>query len=117
MRDRRPRARRRGRDRALSRCARAGRRRQAACAELNPETASKLEREEGKPCEDAITGASSCPKGGTRVADTRVYVTSAFSSLAEGTADFLDETPTGWKVSAAGCKPRPGKPYDCDLES
>jgi hypothetical protein len=27
---------------------------QAACAELNPETASKLEQQEKKPCEEAI---------------------------------------------------------------
>ena len=52
----------------------------AACAELNPETASKLEQEEQKPCEEAITSLQ-LPKGGA-VAGTRVYMTSALASLA-----------------------------------
>jgi hypothetical protein len=89
---------------------------QAACAELNPDTASKLEQEEQKPCEEAITSLQ-LPKGGT-VADTRVYVTSAFASLAEGTVDFLDESSEGWWISAAGCSPAgPNQPYDCELEN
>ena len=88
----------------------------AACAELNPETASKLEQEEMKPCEEAITSFQ-LPKGGT-VADTRVYLTSAFASLAEGTVDFLDESSEGWWISAAGCRPtEPTQPYDCELEN
>jgi hypothetical protein len=87
----------------------------AACAELNPETASKLEQEEQKPCEEAILSLG-LPKGAT-VAGTRVYVTSAFAQLAEGGTDFLDEGPRGWKVSAAGCEPTaPSQPYDCPLE-
>lgn len=86
-----------------------------ACAQLSPETASKLEQQEKKPCEEAITSLD-LPKGGS-VADTRVYVTSAFASLAEGTADFLDESSEGWWISAAGCNPTgPGQPYDCELE-
>jgi hypothetical protein len=88
----------------------------AACEELNPETASKLEQQEKKPCEEAITTLD-IPKGGT-VADTRVYVTSAFASLAEGTVDFLDESSEGWWISAAGCDPtEPKHPYDCELEN
>jgi hypothetical protein len=89
---------------------------QAACAELNPETASKLEQEEMKPCEEAITSLE-LPKGGS-LADARVYVTSALASLADGTADFLDESSEGWWISAAGCKAtEPGQPYDCELEN
>ena len=89
---------------------------QAACAELNPETASKLEQEEKKPCEEAITSLR-LPKGGT-VADTRVYVTSALASLAGGTVDFLDESSGGWWISAAWCSPAgPKQPYDCELEN
>jgi uncharacterized protein YceK len=89
---------------------------QAACDELNEETASKLEDQEKKPCEEAILSLD-LPKGGT-VADTRVYVTSAFATLAEGGSDFLDEGPDGWRVSAAGCVPTaPSEPYDCELEN
>ncbi len=87
----------------------------AACDALNEETASKLEQQEKKPCEEAILSLD-LPKGGT-VADTRVYVTSAFATLAEGGSDFLDEGPDGWRVSAAGCEPSaPSQPYDCELE-
>jgi hypothetical protein len=88
---------------------------QAACAELNPETASKLEQQEKKPCEEAIVTLE-LPKGAA-VADTRVYETSAFAQLAEGGADFLDLGPDGWLVSAAGCRiSAPEQPYDCELE-
>ena len=89
---------------------------QAACDQLNEETASKLEKQEKKPCAEAILSLD-LPKGGT-VADTRVYVTSAFTKLAEGGSDFLDEGPNGWRVSAAGCEPTaPSQPYDCELEN
>ena len=89
---------------------------QAACDQLNEETASKLEKQEKKPCAEAILSLE-LPKGGT-VADTRVYVTSAFTTLAEGGSDFLDEGPNGWRVSAAGCQPTaPSHPYDCELEN
>jgi hypothetical protein len=87
----------------------------AACDELNAETASKLEEQEEKPCEEAILTLE-LPEGAT-VADTRVYVTSAFAQLAEGGAAFLDEGSEGWKVSAAGCeRTEPTQPYDCQLE-
>jgi len=90
---------------------------QAACDELSEETASKLEDQEKKPCEEAILSLE-LPKGGT-VADARVYLTSAVAQLAEGGTDFLDENPNrGWSVSAAGCKPtEPSQPYECELEN
>jgi len=88
----------------------------AACADLSPETASKLEQQEKKPCEQAILTLE-LQKGGS-VADSRVYVTSAFTTLAQGGTDFLDEGPSGWRVSAAGCEPTaPSQPYDCELEN
>ena len=88
---------------------------QAACDELSEETASKLEKQEKKPCEEAVLGLG-LPKGGS-VADTRVEITSAVATLAEGGSDFLDEGPDGWKIAAAGCTPTlPDQPYDCELE-
>jgi hypothetical protein len=88
---------------------------QAACDELSEETASKLEQQEQKPCEDAILGLE-LPKGGT-VAVERVEMRSAYAGLAAGGADFLDEGPEGWKISAAGCEPTAaGQPYECELE-
>jgi hypothetical protein len=88
---------------------------QAACAELSEETASKLELQEQKPCEEGILTLE-LPKGGT-VAVKRVEMRSAFAGLAEGGADFLDEGSEGWKISAAGCEPTaPEQPYECELE-
>jgi hypothetical protein len=88
---------------------------QAACDELSEETASKLEQQEKKPCERAILELE-LPKGGT-VAVRRVEMRSAYTSLADGSADFLNEGPEGWKISAAGCEPTaPNQPYDCELE-
>jgi hypothetical protein len=87
----------------------------AACAELSAETVSKLEQQERKPCERAILGLE-LPKGGS-VAFTEIEVTSAYVRLAGGGADFLDEGPEGWSISAAGCRPtRPELPYECELE-
>jgi hypothetical protein len=88
---------------------------QAACRQLSEETASKLEQQEEKPCEEAILSLE-LPKGGT-VADARVYITGAVATLAGGGTDYLDEGADGWKVSAAGCRPTaPEQPYECELE-
>jgi hypothetical protein len=88
---------------------------EAACAELNEETASELERQEEMPCDEAVLELE-LPRGGT-AAETEVYVTSASVTLAEGGTTFLDEGAQGWKVSVAGCTPTaPNLPYDCVLE-
>jgi len=88
---------------------------EAACGELAEETASKLEREEDKPCEQAILDLDLPPA--SKAASTTVYVTTAAVTLAEGGTAFLDESDRGWEVSAAGCAPTaPDLPYDCELE-
>jgi hypothetical protein len=88
---------------------------QAACEELSEETASKLEQQEKRPCEEAILGLE-LPKGGT-VAVPRVEMRSAYTRVAEGGFDFLNEGPEGWKISAAGCRPTAAEqPYECELE-
>jgi hypothetical protein len=88
---------------------------QTACDQLSEETASKLEQQEGKPCEKAILTLK-LPKGGT-AAVRRVEITSAYVGLAEGSADFLDEGPEGWRISAAGCEPTASdQPYECEVE-
>src|SRR4051812_47327723 len=86
----------------------------AACHELAEETASAVASDEEKPCGEAVLslGLPTAP-----IKELSVYVDSAQAKLVGGGAVFLDETPKGWKVSAAGCKPQSGKPYDCDLEA
>lgn len=88
---------------------------QAACEELSEETASTLEQQEDKPCDEAILGLG-IPKGGT-VTAREVVERSAYTELSAGGADFLDEGPAGWEISAAGCRPTaPDRPYECVLE-
>ena len=88
----------------------------AACNQLSDEAASKLEQQEGKPCDQAILSLK-IPKGGT-IAVRRVELRNAYMGLAEGSADFLEEGPDGWAIAAAGCKPGTSsdQPYDCELE-
>jgi hypothetical protein len=85
----------------------------AACDQLSDDASSKLESSEKKPCGKAILSIELKPS--RAVVETSVWVTSAQVRLAHDTL-FLDETPRGWKISAAGCKPQPEKPYDCELE-
>ncbi len=88
---------------------------EGACAELSEEAASKVEQQEGSPCEEAILGIE-LPAGGT-AANTSVYVTSASVTLDAGGTLFLDEAANGWEVSAAGCRPTaPELPYECEVE-
>jgi hypothetical protein len=86
-----------------------------ACAALAEDTRSKLEQQEQAPCEEAILELE-LPRGAT-AAETSVYVTTASVSLTEGGKTFLDESASGWKVSAAGCtRAASDLPYDCELE-
>jgi hypothetical protein len=79
---------------------------QRACALLTPRTAE---------------GVESCPReiltmglDGGAVHDTAVWGSQAQVRLARDTV-FLDRFPTGWRVRAAGCEPRSGRPYRCKV--
>lgn len=84
-----------------------------ACEQVSEETASKLEGSQKKPCEQAILSLDLAPS--REIVDASVWVTSAQVQL-DGDTLFLDETPAGWKISAAGCESRPNAPYECELE-
>ena len=86
----------------------------AACRELAPETASAVARDEMRPCGEAVLSLGITP---APIRGVQVYVDAAQAKLEGGGAVFLDETSAGWRVSAAGCQPEPGKPYDCELEA
>lgn len=85
-----------------------------ACGRLSEQTASRLERSAGRPCEEAVLELGLSASG---VVETSVWVTSAQVSLRTGETVFLGETTSGWRISAAGCDPVPGLPYECELEA
>lgn len=84
----------------------------AACAALAPETRRNLERDEGKPCAAAVVGLR-LRDGHVRGVD--VYGDEAWVRLDRDTV-FATHLRQGWRVTAAGCTPRPKRPYDCEVE-
>ena len=87
-----------------------------ACAQLTADTLSELESQEESPCARAVLKLK---LSGARARRAEAYVTTARVEMDEGDRVFLDETPDGWRVAAAGCRPEPGEeaPQDCELES
>jgi hypothetical protein len=84
-----------------------------ACAVLAPETRAELIDSAGRPCPEAILDEDLPGPG--RVEATAVFGQWAQVRLAGDTL-FLAVFPEGWRVVAAGCTPRPERPYDCTLQ-
>jgi hypothetical protein len=84
-----------------------------ACAVLAPDTIAELEDSAGKSCPEAILD-DDLPKPGP-VTGSRVYGQWAQVHLSDDTV-FLAVFPAGWRVVAAGCRPRGDRPYDCTLQ-
>ncbi|MCA2216506.1 hypothetical protein [Jidongwangia harbinensis] len=84
-----------------------------ACAVLAPETRAELIDSAGRPCAEAILDEN-LPGPGP-IEATAVYGQWAQVRLAGDTL-FLAVFPEGWRVVAAGCTPRPDRPYDCVLQ-
>jgi hypothetical protein len=91
----------------------AGKNGAAACAMLAPDTAAELVQSAGKPCDQAILDEQL--PAPTPVSGTDVYGQWAQVRLTDDTL-FLAVFPGGWRVVAAGCKPRRSRPYDCTLQ-
>lgn len=85
----------------------------AACALLTGPAAQTLARDEKKPCAKAVT---SLDLKGAAVRRVQVFETNAAVTFASGEIAYLDRTPQGWRVAAAGCSPRGEQPADCELE-
>jgi hypothetical protein len=85
----------------------------AACALLAPDTASEVEQSGGKPCPEAILDED-LPGPGA-VTGSAVYGQWAQVRVGAETV-FLAAFPGGWRVVAAGCKPRGDRPYDCEVQ-
>lgn len=91
---------------------------QAACDQLSATAAAQLESQSGQACREVVTRLELDPGPVHR---TEVFVTTAKVDLEGGDSLFLGREPTGWKLTAIGCKPEQGKPadrpFECELES
>lgn len=88
----------------------------AACRELADTTTDELESQEQAPCPEAILKLGL--EGGGAVTASRAYMTSGYATLdGDRGSVFLDQTPRGWRISAAGCsETKPERPFDCEVE-
>ncbi|MEU6530197.1 hypothetical protein ABZ869_13510 [Streptomyces sp. NPDC046928] len=86
---------------------------QRLCAALAPATKEELEQSAEGRCLRAI-GEQDLPSAGP-VRRVDVYGEQARVVLAHDTV-FLAHFPTGWKITAAGCTPRPQRPYQCEIK-
>jgi hypothetical protein len=84
----------------------------AACRLLSDEARSSLESASTRPCPEALA-ALQLPAG--RVGGDQVWGRNAQIVLDSGVL-FLADFRAGWRVTAAGCTPRPDQPYDCQAE-
>jgi hypothetical protein len=89
-----------------------------ACAQLSADTVKALEQDEKSACGQAIEAAGLAP---SRIARVAVYVTNAKVDLANGASVYLEQTASGWKLSALGCRATDGDPkvhpLACSVES
>ncbi|MFI1935801.1 hypothetical protein ACH44C_01190 [Streptomyces purpureus] len=85
----------------------------AACALLTPAAREEAVHNGGPTCAQALADAELPEPGAIRSTD--VYGRQARVELATDTY-FLTSFPGGWRISAAGCTPREGRPYRCLLK-
>lgn len=83
-----------------------------ACGMLAAETAAEVAESAQRPCARGVLEEELSPDG--RVRSTAVWGRAAQVRLGTDTL-FLALFPDGWKVQAAGCSARAGKPYDCTV--
>ena len=84
-----------------------------ACQLLAPPTRKELEQSESEKCAKALPDQNIPPA--TSEADVDVFGDEAIARVAEDVV-FLTNVGGTWMVSAAGCKPQPDQPYDCEVK-
>ncbi|MFS0884391.1 hypothetical protein [Aeromicrobium sp. 179-A 4D2 NHS] len=84
---------------------------EAACRLLSTAAQDQLVAEHGS-CEAGVLDSGLPSPGAVR--ETERFGTAARAVLDEDTY-FLGRFGTRWLVTAAGCRPVPGAPFDCDL--
>ena len=84
-----------------------------ACALLDPDTASRLVKDEQAP--DCASAVLKLQLHGARARSTSVYATSAQVQLDGGDTTFLGWTKDGWRIDAVGCRVvSGGGPLQCE---
>jgi hypothetical protein len=83
---------------------------QSRCALLAPATRESLEQ--SSPCADQL---GQLPFEGGNVSGVQIWGGGAQAKVGSDTV-FLTQTDTGWKVTAALCRPRGEAPYECQVE-
>ncbi|MEU9304539.1 hypothetical protein [Streptomyces sp. NPDC048269] len=83
-----------------------------ACAALAPGTREELEQD--APCTAALRSLKLTPATG-RARESMVYGSQARVVYADDSV-FLALFPEGWRITAAGCVPRQGRPFRCELK-
>ena len=84
-----------------------------ACAVLAPPTRKELEQSESERCAKALPDQK--VPATTAAGDVEVYGDEAIARVS-GDVLFLTNVGGTWMVSAAGCKPQPDEPYDCEVK-
>lgn len=85
-----------------------------ACELIAPETRLQVEKQEQKPCAEAVLSAD-LPELGP-VQRTQVFSGEGVVVTDEQTVFVSRFEPEGWRVTAAGCTPRGEKPHDCEVQ-
>lgn len=84
-----------------------------ACRALAPATRRELEQAAKTGCGQGLMAQELTAATGVRTVD--VYGMQARAVFDSDTV-FLSRFSSGWKVTAAGCTPRPERPYDCAIK-
>jgi hypothetical protein len=85
----------------------------AVCALLAPETKAEVEQSAQTPCAQGVLDEDLPDAGPVR--RTEVWGDQAMVRL-QGDTLFVAEFPDGWHITAAGCRSRGERPYDCQLQ-